>query len=104
MTRYALIAALTAFIALGGYAWWLRARVAASEAENERLGRSVAAMTVQLEQAALAREVERARAAGFAARSAELSAEIEAMLTGGIPDAPLHPDLAAALERLRTGN
>lgn len=101
MTRYALIATLTAALALGGYAWWQSTLLAAQRQENERLRHSIAALTLQAEQTALARDVEAARAEAFAARAATLSAEIEAILTGGIPDAPLHPDLAARLERLR---
>ena len=104
MTRYALIAVLCALLGLGSLAWWQSGLIAAQQAENGRLRGAVAALTEQADQAALAREVEAARARAFAERAASLSAEIEAILTGGIPDAPLDPDLAARLDRLRTGN
>lgn len=101
MTRYALIAALCALLALGGYAWWQRGEIAVTRTENERLGRSIAALTQQAEQSALAREVERARAKAATERAAALTEQVEQILTGGIPDAPLHPDLAAVVNRLR---
>lgn len=104
MFKVTTIASLCAVIVLGGYAWWQSGRIAAQQAEIKRLENSVAALTLQADQTALAREVEAARARAFAERAASLSAEIEAILTGGIPDAPLDPDLAARLDRLRAGN
>lgn len=97
MIRHALIAALTAVIALGGLAWWQRGQLAARQAENERLSRSVGALTLQAEHSALARQVEAARADAARRRADALGAEIDAILKGGIPDAPLHPDLADLL-------
>lgn len=94
LRKYLMIAAGTAAVLLLGYVWTLNRSNALLRAENGRLGRNIAAMTLQSEQSAIARDVERARAEREAKRSAALTAEIETILTGGIPDAPLHPDLA----------
>lgn len=94
ISRYSLIAALCGTVALAGYVWWLRAENAAQRAEIGRMERNIAALTMQAEQSALARDVERARAAREAERNAALSDRIHAISNGGIPDAPLHPDLA----------
>ncbi|WP_422028189.1 hypothetical protein [Roseovarius sp.] len=101
MTRYALIAALVAAIAAAGWIALLRIENSALQAENERLGRSVVALKEQAAQSALAREVESARAKRWQARSKELSAAIEGLLTGDIKDAPLDPDLADRINSLR---
>ena len=93
-----------AVLAAMGAVWYvmdLRADKAALAAQNAALSRSLAAVAEQAEQSRLAREVEAARAERFAARSAELSQAIEDIFTGGIPDAPLNPDLADRINRLR---
>lgn len=91
MTRYALIAALAFALATSGYALWLSRSVSKLEASNASLTRSVAAFQMQADQAALARDVEKARADAQAERAAQLDASIEALTTGDIPDAPLDP-------------
>lgn len=73
-------------------------------AENAALHRSVIAYQQQAEQSRLAREVEIARAERWKARASDLSTQIETILTEGFPDAPLDPDLADLLNRLREGN
>lgn len=93
-----------AVIAAMGAVWFvmdLRADKAALAAENAALSRSLAAMEAQAEQSRIAREVEAARAKRFAARSAELSATIEAILTGDIPDEMLDPRIADYINGLR---
>lgn len=93
-----------ALIAAMGGVWYvmdLRADKAALVAQNAALSRSLAAMEAQAEQSRLAREVEAARAERFAARSAELSATIEALLTGDIPDEVLDPRIADYINSLR---
>jgi len=101
MARYALYAALSVALALGGWSMWLMRANASLTVKNASLERSVAAFQAQAEQSALAREVEKARAEKFAKKSAELIANIETILTGGIPDAALDPDLADILNGLR---
>lgn len=101
ITRYAIIAALVAGIAAAGWIALLQIENSALQAENERLGRSVVALKEQAAQSALAREVESARAERWRARSKELSATIEGLLTGDIEDAPLDPDLADRINSLR---
>lgn len=93
-----------AVIAAMGGVWYvmdLRADKAALAAQNAALSRSLAAMEAQAEQSRLAREVEAARAERFAARSAELSATVEAILTGDIPDENLDPRIADYINGLR---
>lgn len=99
------IPTILAALALGGAALWLWLVVSERDAlrdEVARQARSLAAMHEQIEQSRLAREVEAARAAQWQARSAELSEAIETILRG-IPDAPLDPDLADRINRLRPG-
>lgn len=93
--------ALTVALGLSVACMWLMWSNASLEADNAALSRSLAAMEQQAEKNSLAREVERARAEGFAARNAELSTVIEGLLIGDIPDAPLHPSLADAINSLR---
>lgn len=101
---------MPALLAAGAVAlavWWvmdLRLENARLTDENAALNRSVIAFQQQAEQSRLAREVEIARAERWKARSAQLSTEIETILTEGFPDAPLDPDLADLLNRLREGN
>jgi cell division protein FtsB len=93
-----------AVLAAGGGVWYvmdLRADKAALVAENGSLSRSLAAIEAQAEQSRLAREVEAARAERFAVRSAKLSATIEALLTGEIPDEMLDPRIADYINGLR---
>ena len=97
---------------LGGAAllfgvWWvtsLQLDNARLEAEKAALQRSVIAFQQQAAQSRLAREVEIARAERWKARASDLSTQIETILTEGFPDAPLDPDLADLLNRLREGN
>ena len=93
-----------AVIAAGGGVWYvmdLRADKAALAAENASLSRSLAAMEAQAAQSKMAREVEAARASRFAARTAELSATIESLLTGDISDENLDPRIADFINGLR---
>ena len=101
MMRYVAVGALLACLGLCGALWWQSSTVSDLEAENGRLTRSAAAPTMQADQSHLAREVEAARAERFATRNAELSAVVEQMLIGGIPDAMLDPDLADLINGLR---
>lgn len=92
------------FLAAMGGVWYvmdLRADKAALAAQNAALSRSLAAMEEQAVQSRLAREVEAARAKRFAARTAELSATVEALLTGDIPDENLDPRIADFINGLR---
>ena len=97
-------ALLMAALGLGGYVWSLRAANASLTAENAALARSMAALTQQAADAKLARDVEAARAKRWEARSGELAATIETILTGDFDDAPLDPDLADWLNGLRSGD
>lgn len=98
---YVIGAATAAFLGLSGALWLTWSALDASKAENAALVRSIAALTMQAEQSALAREVEAARAKSYAARNAELSATIEALLTGDIPDETLDPRIADFVNGLR---
>lgn len=98
---------ILAACAVGLAVWWvmaLRLDNARLTAENAALHQSVIAFQQQAEQSRLAREVEIARAERWKARTGELSAKIESILTGDFPDAALDPDLADLLNRLREGN
>ena len=104
MTWLRYLPALLAASAVGLAVWWvmaLRLENARLTQENAGLHRSVIAFQQQAEQSRLAREVEIARAERWKARTGELSAQIETLLTGGFPDALLDPDLADLLNRLR---
>jgi len=101
IARYALYAALSVALALGGWSMWLMRANASLTVKNASLERSVAAFQAQAEQSALAREVEKARAARFAQESADMAAKIETLLTGGIPDAALDPAIIDLLNGLR---
>lgn len=61
--------------------------------ENSRLEREIAAKDRVIETSRLAREVEAARADAAQKRASELDANIQAIVEGGIPDAPLDPRL-----------
>ncbi|MEP5727781.1 MAG: hypothetical protein ABJL67_00265 [Sulfitobacter sp.] len=101
MTKYLTIAALLACLGLAAALWWQGRGMVALEAENARLTRSVAALSLQAEQSARARDIEAARAQKFANRNTELNAAIEGLLTGDIKDAPLDPRLADFVNGLR---
>ncbi|MEP5730801.1 MAG: hypothetical protein ABJL67_15690 [Sulfitobacter sp.] len=101
MAKYLTIAALLACLGLALALWWQGRGMDALEAENTRLTRSVAALTLQAEQSALARNIEAARAKRFAKRNTQLNAAIEGLLTGDIKDAPLDPRLADFVNGLR---
>lgn len=96
-----------AALAAGGAVLWvmaLRADLAAERAENARLSLSLSAMTMQAENAALARDVERARVERATAREAEALAtvaEIQNLQLGECADAPLDPALSDILNRVQ---
>jgi hypothetical protein len=100
LTKYALIAALCAVIALGGWLMLERGRNAVLAAENERLTRSVQALEQQAKNSAEARDVEAARVELWRKRAADLDASIEALWTGDIQDVPLDPRIIAILDGL----
>lgn len=87
--------------AFSAFAVWSRAGL---EAENASLKRSVRVLQDHAAQVRLARDVERARVAGMAARNADLAAALAIIQKGGIPDATLDPDLAALVNRMQSGN
>lgn len=95
LSKYAIAGLLVVIVVLGGVAQWQRSKIVSLVDENASLTRSVNALLVQKEQSDLARDVERARSKLEAKRNVALVAQIETILTGGIPDAILHPDLAA---------
>ena len=95
-------ASLTA-LGLAGALWWQSGRVDALRDDNAALTRSVAALTAEREQAALARDVARAEAKRQADRAAAANAAVEALLTGDFSDAPLDPRITDLLECLRSG-
>ncbi|HGG65020.1 MAG TPA: hypothetical protein ENK34_10670 [Rhodobacteraceae bacterium] len=101
LRTYIALGAATAAIAVGGYVWSLRAEIAAARARIAGYERSIATLTRQAEQTALARRVEAARAERYAARAATLNAQIEAILTGDIPDADLDPRIADFINGLQ---
>ena len=103
-TPYIAGAALTAFVALGGGLYVQTQRLDASKAREASLARSVKALEVQAAQSKEARRVEAARAERFAARNAELSATVEAILTGDIPDENLDPRIADYINGLRSAD
>lgn len=94
-----LAAAVGGALVLSGIVAYQNRKLSAQQAEIASLSRSVDALTMQAEQSAIARDVERARATREAERNKELTKEIETILTGGIPDAPLHPDLVDLVNR-----
>lgn len=98
---YAYAALAGGALALGTYVWVLRADNALLEAEIALKDRSIAALTMRSEQSALARRVEAARADRFAKRASKLSATVEALLTGDIPDEDLDPRIADFVNGLR---
>lgn len=100
MRLYIIGGALVAFLALSGVVAYQNSTIKAQRAEMAALGRSVAALTVQKEQSAIARDIEEARAEQWQARAAELDASIEALFTGDIPDAPLDPRIADIVNSL----
>lgn len=101
LRTYLALGVATAALAVGGYVWSLRAEIATARSQIAGYERSIATLTRQAEQSALARRVEAARAERYAERAAELSVQIEAILTGDIPDAVLDPRIADFVNGLR---
>lgn len=82
--------------------WWLWSDRAALQAEKARLTRELAVQARVIAQAQQARDVEQARVEWWRTRANELDANIQAIVDGGIPDAPLDPRLADLINsRLR---
>lgn len=96
MTKYALIAALSALLGLGGYAWWLQSKSAALSAAlaQERALR----VNAEIGAAELTRFVREQRH-----RDRDLMTIINHIAIGDFDgaDTPLDPDLVRALECLR---
>lgn len=96
MTKYALIAVLTACLGLGSYAWWLQAQNAALTVSlaQERALR----VNAEIGAAELSRFVREQRH-----RDRNLMAILNHIATGDFDgaDTPLDPDLVRALECLR---
>lgn len=102
MMRYVAVASLVACLGLCGALWWQSGTVSDLEAENGRLTRSVAALTMQVDQSRLAADVAAARAARATQMTIEANATIEAIRNlqlGECADAQIDPDLAAILGR-----
>ncbi|MDF1729539.1 MAG: hypothetical protein P1U53_17495 [Sulfitobacter sp.] len=95
-------AAVLACVGLSAALWWQGRGIAATEAENASLTRSVAALALQAEQSALAADVAAARAARAQQMSAEANAQIEAIRNlnlGDCADETIDPALADVLGR-----
>ncbi|WP_457645334.1 hypothetical protein [Profundibacter sp.] len=101
LRTYLALGLATAALAVGGYVWRQNTVIKSQAAKIAGYERSLAALTRQAEQTALARRVEAARAERYAERAAELNASIEAILTGDIPDADLDPRIADFVNGLR---
>jgi len=100
--RYALCAALAALCAALGWLWWQSTAIAALEADNARLTRSVAALDLVASQNAAARDVARATATRQASIAATARADVEAILTGEFGEC-LNETLPDDLRRLLGG-
>lgn len=88
--------------ALVAVAWWLWADRGYLKEHNALLVREIAVQAQVIEQTKEAEAVARAHAERFRRRAAVLDANIQAIVDGGIPDAPLDPRLADILNgRLR---
>ena len=104
MTRYALIIALGVLCAALGWVAMQSRTIAALGADNARLARSNAALTMKAEQNAMARDVARATAARQASIAAKAQGDVEAILTGDFGecvDANLPDDLRDILSGMR---
>jgi len=101
LRTYLALGVAAAALAAGGYVWQRNAVIKAQAAQIAGYERSIAILTRQAEQTALARRVEAARAERYAERAATLNAQIEAILTGDIPDADLDPRIADYINGLR---
>lgn len=100
MTRYALIGALSAVIGLLGWVYVQNTNIDRLKAENASYQRSIKALETTIEQSALAREVERARAERWQERATTLNATIEAILSGDVEDEILDPRIADFINSL----
>tara|TARA_R110000851_G_scaffold143022_3_gene281830 strand:- start:639 stop:962 length:324 start_codon:yes stop_codon:yes gene_type:complete len=104
MTRYALIIALGVLCAALGWVAMQSRTISALDADNARLARSNAALTMKAEQNAMARDVARAAAARQASIAAKAQGDVEAILTGDFgecADANLPDDLRDILSGMR---
>ena len=104
MTRYALIIALGVLCAALGWVAMQSRTISALDADNARLARSNAALTMKAEQNAMARDVARAAAARQASIAAKAQGDVEAILTGDFgecADANLPDDLRDILSGLQ---
>lgn len=91
-----------ACVGLSAALWWQGRGIAATEAENASLSRSVGALTMQAEQSALAADVAAARAKRAQEMSADAAAQIEAIRSlnlGDCADEEIDPALADLLGR-----
>lgn len=101
ITRWGLIAALVAALALGGMLYRESLLRASAEAQAASLAASLAASEAAREQAREAARVADAHRKREVEERARLSAALEEILTGDIDDAPLDPRIPAFLECLR---
>lgn len=103
ITRYALIAALIAAIAAGGWITMLQLENSRLSEQNDRLEREVAVQREAAEQARLSREVAEAYRQREAARADEKERALEALLTGDLNDADtvIDPRITDFLDCLR---
>lgn len=87
------VAAALSVVCVGLFVWLqaVQRQKAVLADDVAALRRSNAALLQQAAQSRLARDVEAARVARYAALAAELQADIDQIK--GIPDAPLHPHL-----------
>lgn len=103
MTKYALIAALSALCAALGWVAWQSRTIGTLQADNERLSRSNAVLMMTAKQSAEARDVALASAKRQAVIASEARGKVEAILTGEFGEcanAELPDDLRAILDGL----
>jgi len=99
ITRYALITALAATLALGAALWWQSGIVDRLRDDKARLTRSVTALEKSRAQARAAADVARAEAERQAAAAAEYEQVKDAFRKGDF-NAPLPDDFRAVLGRI----
>jgi hypothetical protein len=96
-----ILAAAGALLALFGWASSLDARNARLTEQLASAERETGVLQTQLDNAWRAAQIEARRREEWQARATKLSSQIEILLTGDIPDAPLDPALYDLLDRLR---
>lgn len=104
MTWLRYLPALLAASAVVLAVWWvmaLRLENTRLTTENAALSSSVAALEQRMIVSLNAARAEAERAENFRVRSEELSGQIETLLKGAIPDAPLDPALIELLGGMR---